>query len=93
MRLIMKKKLTTPQHVAHVHDRRVKSWRSSILCRCNSLAMKPLDEKLISWNRHYTEFRVSGVVLHVDLVFTVDSPKSVSCDAMTNVGSCLDENS
>ena len=29
----------------------------------------------------------------VDLVFTVKSPKSVSCDAMTNVGSCLDENS
>ena len=26
-------------------------------------------------------------------MFTVESPKSVSCDAMTNVGSCLDENS
>ena len=31
--------------------------------------------------------------LRVDLMFTVESPKSVSCDAMTNVGSCLDENS
>ena len=30
--------------------------------------------------------------LHVDLMFTVESPKSVSCDAMTDVGSCLDEN-
>ena len=29
----------------------------------------------------------------VDLVFIVESPKSVSCDAMTNVSSCLDENS
>ena len=28
--------------------------------------------------------------LRVDLMFTVESPKSVSCDAMTNVGSCLD---
>ena len=32
-------------------------------------------------------------LLHVDVVFTVESPKSMSCDAMTNVGSCLDENS
>ena len=31
--------------------------------------------------------------LRVDLMFTVESPKSVSCNAMTNVGSCLDENS
>ena len=31
--------------------------------------------------------------LRVDLMFTVESPKSVSCDAMTNVGSCLGENS
>ena len=31
--------------------------------------------------------------LRVDLTFTVESPKSVSCDAMTNVGSCLDGNS
>ena len=31
--------------------------------------------------------------LRVDLMFTVESPKSVSCDAMTNVGSCLEENS
>ena len=38
-------------------------------------------------------FRLSLVyVLRVDLVFTVDSTKSVSCDAMTNVGSCLDDN-
>ena len=31
--------------------------------------------------------------LRVDLMFTVESPKSVSCDAMTNVASCLDGNS
>ena len=31
--------------------------------------------------------------LRVDLMFTVGSPKSVSCDAMTNICSCLDENS
>ena len=34
-----------------------------------------------------------GLLLHVDLVFTVESAKSVSCDAMTNVGFRLDENS
>ena len=31
--------------------------------------------------------------LCVDLMFTMESPKSVSCDAMTNIGSCLDKNS
>ena len=31
--------------------------------------------------------------LCVDLMFTADSLKSVSCDAMTNIGSCLDETS
>ena len=95
MRLIMKAKIDHTQNrdtflVARIHDRRVESQRSPILYRRNSLVMKPLGEKLISWNRHYTEFRLSGVVL-VDLVFTVDSPKSVSCDAMTN-GPRLDEN-
>ena len=34
---------------------------SLILYRCNSLVMKPLGENLLSWNRHYTEFRLSGV--------------------------------
>ena len=29
----------------------------------------------------------------VDLMFTVGPPKSVSCDATTNVGSCPDKNS
>ena len=29
------------------------------------------------------------IALHVDLMFTVESPRSV---AMTNIGSCLDEN-
>ena len=40
-----------------------KSWvvQSSILYCCNSLAMKTLSEKLISWNRHCTQFRLSGV--------------------------------
>ena len=61
-----------------------------MLYRHNSLAMKPLGEKLISTTPSLDSL---VYVLRVDLVFTVDSPKSVSCDAMTNVGSCLDENS
>ena len=32
-------------------------------------------------------------VLTWSVVFSMESPKRVSCDAMTNVVSCLDENS
>ena len=31
--------------------------------------------------------------LRVDLLFIMESPTSVSCDAVTNVASCLDGNS
>ena len=41
----------------------------------------------------YAAGKKNSKALRVDLMFTVGSPKSVSCDAMTNVGSCLDENS
>ena len=68
MHLIMKAKIDyTPNRdaflVAHVHGRVVEIVvvESSILYRCNSLVMKPLGVKLISWNCHYTEFRLSGV--------------------------------
>ena len=49
------------------------------------------------WQHVYMKVYLAGKknpkALRVDLMFTVESPKSVSCDAMTNVGSCLDENS
>ena len=46
------------------------------------------------WQHVYmTAYSAGKKALRVDLVFTMESPKSVSCDAMTNVGSCLDENS
>ena len=38
--------------------------------------------------KEYTSGKKNLKALRVDLVFTVESPKSVSCDAMTN-GSCL----
>ena len=41
----------------------------------------------------YSAGKKNPKALRVDFMFTVESPKSVSCDAMTNVGSCLDENS
>ena len=41
----------------------------------------------------YSAGKKDPKALCVDLMFTVGSPKGVSCDAMTNVGSCLDENS
>ena len=41
----------------------------------------------------YSAGKKNPKALCVDLVFTVESPKSVNCDAMTNVGSCLDEDS
>ena len=34
----------------------------------------------------YSAGKKNPKALHVDLVFTVESSKSVSCDAMTNVG-------
>ena len=40
----------------------------------------------------YSAGKKNPKALRVDLMFTVESSKSVSCDAMTNVGSCLDEN-
>ena len=43
--------------------------------------------------KEYSAGKKNPKALRVDLVFTVESPKSVSCDAMTNIGSCLDENS
>ena len=41
----------------------------------------------------YSAGKKNQKALCVDLMFTVGPPKSVSCDAMTNVGSCLDGNS
>ena len=41
----------------------------------------------------YSAGKKNQKALHVDLLLTVGSSKSVSCDAMTNVGSCLEENS
>ena len=41
----------------------------------------------------YSAGKNNQKTLHVDLMSTVGPPKSVSCDAMTNVGSCLDGNS
>ena len=38
----------------------------------------------------YSAGKKNPKALHVYLMFTVESPKSGSCDAMTNVGSCLD---
>ena len=41
--------------------------------------------------KEYSAGKKNPKALRVDLVFTVESPKNVSCDAMANIGSCLDE--
>ena len=41
----------------------------------------------------YSVGKKNQKVLRVDLMFTVGPPKSVSCDATTNIGSCPHENS
>ena len=41
----------------------------------------------------YLAGKINQKALRVDSLFTVGCPKSVSYDAITNVGSCLDENS
>ena len=41
----------------------------------------------------YSAGKKNQKALHVDLMFTVGPPISVSCDATTNIGSCPDENS
>ena len=46
-----------------------------------------------AYSAAYSADKENPKALRVDLMFTVESPKNVSCDAMTNVGSCLDENS
>ena len=63
MCLIMKAKLTTPPKPdAFLVDVYMTKELSRSDRRCwNSLAMKLLGEKLISWNHHFTEFRLSGV--------------------------------
>ena len=67
MRLIMKATLTTPQKprclfgsTCNITEESSRRGRWLLYC-CYSLAMKPLGEKLISWNRQYTEGRLSGV--------------------------------
>ena len=39
----------------------------------------------------YSADKKNPKALRIDLMFTVESPKSVSCDATKNVGSCLRE--
>ena len=46
----------------------------------------------VTWQCIYSTGKKNPKALCVDLIFTVESPKSVNCDAMTN-SSCLDENS
>ena len=41
----------------------------------------------------YSAGKNNQKALRVDLMFTVGPPKSVSCDAATNIGSCPDKNS
>ena len=56
------------------------------------LTMPPKPRRRV-YMTAYSAGKKNQKALRVDLMFTVGPSKGVSCDAMTNVGSCLDENS
>ena len=56
------------------------------------MTMPPKPQRCV-YMTAYSAGKKNQKTLCVDLMLAVGPPKSVSCDAMTNVGSCLDENS
>ena len=57
-----------------------------------NLTMPPKPRRCV-YMTAYSAGKKNQKAHRVDLMFTVGSPKSVSCDATTNVGSCPDKNS